>query len=224
MKTLVLLAMAVGSAMAVNILPNPSFEVWLDSLGVSMPLGWLTSEYLYPGSAVKDTQANTGDFCLRLVGGDTSAFTTSVTVVRSGYHYEFAGHTKVPVVLGGSFVLQFLSLLGQPVGLPQLVPVYNSSSYRRYSRWVTAPDSALFLSVTFATLPGVEVRVDDITVEDTTLAGIDSEPVAPVRRPGWRKVVVAGAWSSPDGGKPGRLYDALGRPADGRRAGVYFKR
>lgn len=220
--TLLMLVAAVGTVLAVNILPNPSFEVWLDSLGVPMPLGWLTSEYLYPGSALRDTQANTGDYCLLLVGGDTSAFATSATVVRPGYHYEFAGHAMVPGVVGGSFILQFLTLLGQPVGMPQLVPVYNSSAYRRYSRWVTAPDSAFFLSVNFAGLPGATVRLDDVTVEDTTLAGIDAGPVVLVTRPQLRKVVVAGARFEPVGSENGRLYDALGRAVGRTGYGVYF--
>lgn len=224
MRIVVLLLVMAGVGLALNILPNPSFEVWLDSLGVPMPFGWLTSEYLRQGSALKDTQANTGDYCLLLAGGDTAAFATSATVVRPGQHYEFAGHTLVSSVLGGSFMLQFLSQTGNPVGQPVLLPVYFSTSYRRYSQWVTAPDSALFLSVSLATLPGVEVRLDDVTVEDTTLGGIADEPQPGCRPAVGRKVVVAGdrPGSSASGG--GLFYDALGRLAGTRGPGVYFRR
>uniref|UniRef100_A0A7C4GAX9 CBM-cenC domain-containing protein n=1 Tax=candidate division WOR-3 bacterium TaxID=2052148 RepID=A0A7C4GAX9_UNCW3 len=224
LRTIVLLLAVVGVGFAANILPNPSFEVWLDSLGVPMPFGWLTSEYLYSGSARRDTLANSGNYCLLLNGGDTSAFATSVTLVRPGSHYEFVGHARVPGLLGGSFVLQFLSLLGRPVGTAELLPVFNSAFYRRYSRWVTAPDSAVLLSVSLATLPGAQVWVDDVTVDDTTIAGVADD-----RRlrygPGLlHKVVVTGVGFEAAGGETGLLFDALGRRSRGRRPGVYFRR
>jgi len=224
MRTCVLLAAVVSLGLGANILPNPSFEVWLDSLGVPMPFGWLTSEYLYPGSALKDTQANSGNYCVRLAGGDTSAFVMSATVVRQGYHYEFAGHALVPGVVGGTFILQFLTLMGNPVGVPELLPVYYSGSYRRYSRWITAPDSALLLSVSLVTLPGAEVLVDDVTVEDSTIAGVESEPEPGRARTFRRKVVVAGARPTAALTEAGPLYDALGRRTAVVGAGVYFRK
>ncbi len=205
---------------AVNILPNPSFEIWLDTLGVNMPLGWLTSEPTHPGSAQKDTSCHTGFYALKLTGGDTVAFATSAAVVRSGLGYEFSGYADVPGIVSGGFVLQFLSLLGTPVGTPQLIPVYYSSGYRRYSRWVTAPDSAFFLSVSCIALPGGSVYFDDLAVDDTSLAGIHQQENAGFFHRQVRKLAVAGSSRF----EPGfRTYDVLGRRVFGPvRNGVYF--
>lgn len=220
MRIITLFLMVFSLAAAVNILPNPSFEVWLDTLGLNMPFGWLTSELTHPGSAQKDTGSHTGLYALKLTGGDTIAFATAVAVVRSGLSYEFAGHAAVPGPLGGGFVLQFLTLLGTPVGTPQLIPVYYSPGYRRYSRWVTAPDSAFFLSVSCVALPGGSVYFDDVTVEDTSLLGIRQQETGRSFHLRVSKLVAP----VPFGSAPeARLYDVLGRRVYGRkRAGVYF--
>ncbi len=223
-KYCLLMAVAAASVVATNILPNPSFEFWLGN----MPVGWVTSEPLYPGSALPDSGSHSGALCVKLTGGDTSAFMSSATLIRTGYHYRFAGFARVPGALGGSFVLQFLSLTGGNVGLPELVPVYYSgTNYREYSRWVTAPDSAVFLAVAFATLPGVTVYVDDVTVDDTTLVGVsESEPVAPApgrMRP--RKVVAPGTRRAVAKRFSGRVwYDASGRRTTPGKWGVYLSR
>jgi len=223
-KYCLLVAVAAASAVATNILPNPSFEFWLGN----MPVGWVTSEPLYPGSALPDSGSHSGALCVKLTGGDTSAFMSSATLIRTGYHYRFAGFARVPGTLGGSFVLQFLSLTGGTVGLPELVPVYYSgTNYREYSRWVTAPDSAVFLAVAFATLPGVTAYVDDVTVDDTTLVGIDDAGPAGAGpdRMQLRKVVVPVARASVSGQRSGRVwYDALGRRTTPVRWGVYLAR
>ncbi|MEO0078260.1 MAG: hypothetical protein ABIK86_04580, partial [candidate division WOR-3 bacterium] len=159
----------------------------------------------------------------------TSAFMSSATLIRTGYHYRFGGFARVPGALGGSFVLQFLTLTGGTIGLPELVPVYYSgTSYREYSRWVTAPDSAVFLAVAFATLPGVTVYVDDVTVDDTTLVAVgesNSARLVPCR-PQLRKVVVPVTGHGASNSRPilsGRVwYDALGRRATPVRPGVYL--
>ena len=57
---------------------------------------------------------------------------------------------RTDALLGGSFAISWMSLLGGPVGTPTLLPVYRSTGYREYSRRVTAPDSALFCIVAFA--------------------------------------------------------------------------
>lgn len=205
---------------AVNILPNPSFEIWLDTLGVNMPLGWLTSEFIRPGTAVKDTNSHTGIFALRLNGGDTVAFATSVTVVRSGFSYEFCGYANVPGIVSGGFVLQFLTLRGGVIGTPQLIPVYYSNGYRRYSRWITAPDSAFFLSVSCIALPGGSVYFDDVTVVDTSLTGIHEQKKGGFRHRQVRKLAGAGTLRS---GSGFIVYDVLGRKVLGPvRNGVYF--
>jgi len=215
-----LLALA-GQLSAGNILPNSSFEYWLGG----MPVGWLTSERLFPGSALPDSNCHTGVYCVKLVGGDTSAFMSTAAIVRPGYNYGFSGFAQTPGVLGGSFVLQFTTLLGGAVGSPELIPVYYSGSgYREYTRWLTAPDSAVFLAVAVATLPGATVYVDDVTLEDTTLAGT-CEPrqvAAGQRRAGLNKVVGPGLSRLGSGARP--WFDASGRRVAVRSssAGVFF--
>ncbi|MEO0053987.1 MAG: hypothetical protein ABIK22_07565 [candidate division WOR-3 bacterium] len=220
MRILTLTLMVFSLAAAVNILPNPSFEVWLDTLGVNMPLGWLTSELTHPGSAQKDTISHSGFYALKLTGGDTVAFATSVTVVRSGLSYEFSGYANVPGIVSGGFVLQFLTLSGGLIGTPQLIPVYYSSGYRRYSRWITAPDSAFFLTVSCIALPGGWVYFDDVTVDDTSLLGIRQPAPNRAFRLRISKLVAPVPFSS---APEVRLYDVLGRRVYGRkRTGVYF--
>ncbi len=223
-----LLALA-GPLPAANILLNSSFEYWL--LGV--PVGWLTSELLYPGSAVQDSNSNSGTYCVKLVGGDSAAFVSTVTVVRAGYSYNFSGFVRVPGVLGGSFLLQFLSLQGGTVGSPELLPAYFSGeSYREYTRWVTAPDSAAVLSVSFTTLPSLEAFVDDVTLDDTTAGAVEEQRetwIGGRRETAAGVTKVVGLWAAPERLErtPGRgqsLFDPLGRRVTGRpaRGGVYF--
>jgi hypothetical protein len=223
MKTALLLVVCAGAAMGANILLNPSFEVWMDTIGVNLPVGWLSSELLHPGSAVKDGRAHSGHWCVQLTGTDTSAFISTVTLVRAGNHYEFSGFCQVPGVLAGTFVLQFLSMLGGLVGSPELIPAYYSGGeYRNYSRWLTAPDSAMFLSVSFATLPTALAYVDDVTLDDTSVHAVLEPARAPVARAPVRKVFVLPA----EGGRPvanGVRFDALGRRVHGcPRPGIYF--
>ncbi len=204
-----------------NILINPSFELWIDTLGVHLPLGWLTSEIVYHGSARKDSASHSGEWCVRLVGQDTSAFVSSAAIVTPGKHYHFTGYARCAGVLGGSFVLQFLSLLGSPVGYPELIPVfYSGNAYRSYSRWVTAPDSAALLSVSCATLSGAELYVDDVTLEDTTVQAVQEySPLA--ARPELVRRIVLLSGALPEGIEP--AYDCLGRRVYGRLArGIYF--
>jgi hypothetical protein len=216
-----LLVLFAATAFGLNILPNPSFELWLGNT----PVGWLTSELLWPGTAVKDSNCHSGTYCVKLAGGDTSAFASSATIVRSGFSYEFSGYARVPGALGGSFVLQFLSLTGGAIGTPTLLPAYYSgSNYREYSRWVTAPDSATFLSVSLATLPNVTVYLDDVTVDDTTLSAVNEGTISDVKRARYqpRKVVRLGR--NIGRLEPGAvLFDPLGRRlARPAGPGVYF--
>lgn len=213
---------AVGPARAFNILPNPSFEYWV----LGMPVGWLSSEPLLPGSAVRDSSARTGNWCIRLNARDTSAFVTTTTIVRPGYAYAFSGWARVPGLVGGSFLLQFLTLTLEPVGTPVLLPAVYSSGYREYARWLTAPENSALLSVGFATLPGTTVWLDDLTLADTTLSGVE-EPLPPVSRPGLlpRRMLATPA-AIAGLGPDAVIYDAAGRrlsgPGQMRPYRVYF--
>lgn len=209
-KTALLIGLSLGvvSAFGTNIILNPSFETWLGSV----PLGWLSSEPLYPGSATRDSNALSGRWCVRLNSADTTAFVSTATVVRAGFSYRFSGFARVPGVLGGSFVLQFLSLAGGAVGSPVMLPAYYSgSSYRQYSRWVTAPDSAALLSVSFVSVLGAVAYVDSVTLDDTTLTAVEEPAVcSPGRRRVASKLVVVGKAQRTVGAGE-RVYDPLGR-------------
>ncbi|MFO7637744.1 MAG: hypothetical protein R6X14_00345 [bacterium] len=196
-----------GPAPAVNILTNSSFELWL----FDIPVGWLTSEPLIPGSATRDSAARTGDWCVRLIAPDTSAFVATAAVVRSGVHYGFSGWAWVPGLVGGSFAIQFLTIGLEPVGLPVLLPAVYSGGYREHARWVTAPDGAALVSVGFASLPGATVRVDDITLEDTTGAAVRESPApGPAAAPRPRRVFATPAVIA--GLAPGTaVFDPAGR-------------
>jgi hypothetical protein len=170
-----------GSGLAQNLLPNPSLEVWLDTIGMNLPLGWLTSEITRPGSAIKSTESRTGSYSLELYSADTVAFATTTTLVQPGASYDFTGFTRTNSVLGGSFVVGWLGLLGGPIGTPIVIPVYRSTSYRDYTRRVTAPDSAYFCVVAFGTLPGATVLLDDVTL-DTLQSGIRTGYYRPLSR------------------------------------------
>lgn len=217
-----LLLVGNGPARAANILPNSSFELWF--LGV--PVGWLTSEPLIPGSAVRDSAARTGDWCVRLNAQDTSAFITTVAVIRSGYHYLFSGWAFVPDLVGGAFAIQFLTLGLEPLGNPVLLPAIYSTGYREYTRWVTAPDEAALVSVSFATLPGTTVRIDDITLGDTTLAVSEQAPPALPRAGSFTRRVFATPAAIAALGPAAVIHDAAGRrlpgPAAMKPYRVYF--
>jgi hypothetical protein len=181
-KALIALSVVLAAPLvAQNILPNPGFEVWLDTIGINLPLGWLTSEITHPGSATKSTEAHAGDFCVQLLSPDTVSFLTTTTLVRPGAAYDFTGYGKTSSVLGGSFVIAWLALLGGPVGTPVVIPVYRSNDYREYTRRVYAPDSALFCVVSLASLPGATVLGDDVTL-DTVAAGIKTGRTPVARR------------------------------------------
>lgn len=220
-KVLLALLLAASAAGAADILINSSFESWL----FGMPVGWLTSELTSSGSAVQDSNSHTGSWCVKLTAIDTAAYLASATLVQAGNSYDFSGFVCSPGLLGGSFVLQFTTLTGSLVGSPVLIPAYYSgASYRQYSQWVTAPDSAALVAVTFVTAVGLTAYVDDVTLDDTTIAGVEQPPAAAVGpwKPALRKVVSVG------GVQPrvsGALYDPLGRRVySARRSGVYFLR
>jgi hypothetical protein len=222
MRTVIVLVCLVGAAgvlPAANILPNSSFEDWL----LGMPVGWLTSELIYPGSAVQDTISNTGTYSVKLTGTDTAAFVGTTVAVTPGRSYYFSGYALVPGTLGGSFVLLFLNAQGDTLGNPELLLAYYSGSeYREYTTRVTAPDSAAGIAVAFATLAGLEANVDDVTLDETTFVDIAEPAVLPPAasaRP--RKLLCLDGSSCPT--TTGPLFDPLGRRAAGLpRRGVYF--
>ncbi len=224
-RYVVIIVLLAGPLLAGNIVLNPSFENWMDSLGVHLPTGWLSSELLRDSTALRSDQSRTGSYAVMLQGSDTAAFVSTATIVRPGRHYRFSGHAHVPGVVGGSFILEFLSLLGNPLGTPTLLPAYFSTDYREYDTWLEAPDSAAFLSVSFATIPGATAFVDDVTVDDTITGAVFETPAVNLEIPRVRKVIAPlGALDTLE--RDAEFFDPLGRrvyPRGGRLAnGVYF--
>uniref|UniRef100_A0A7V4E335 Uncharacterized protein n=1 Tax=candidate division WOR-3 bacterium TaxID=2052148 RepID=A0A7V4E335_UNCW3 len=169
MRNFFLLMFIFSFIFAFNILPNPSFEIWLDTLGVKMPFGWLTSEILRESSAVKSTYAYSGNYSLYLRGEDTLAFAHTLTIVRPNYSYYFFGFAHCRTFISGSFSFYFLDSLFNLIGMPIVIPLYFSNNYREYARWFTAPNSARFLLVSLIALPQARIYFDSLTLEDTSL-------------------------------------------------------
>ncbi|MEA3432222.1 MAG: hypothetical protein U9R01_06070 [candidate division WOR-3 bacterium] len=55
-----------GMCYGENILSNSSFEIWHDTLGLSAPNGWVTSELYNSSTAVRTTHAHTGTYAIQL--------------------------------------------------------------------------------------------------------------------------------------------------------------
>jgi hypothetical protein len=73
-----------------NILPNPGFEDWVDTVGVEMPLPWITTAILDSAGAYKSTNAHGGSYSLALAMAESlpGAATTAI-LIEGGTHYDF---------------------------------------------------------------------------------------------------------------------------------------
>ncbi len=203
-----------------NLIVNSSFEYWL----LGSPVGWVTSNAVIESTVVRDTNAHTGRYCALLRGTDTSAFVTTTTIVRPGIHYRFGAFCRVPGILPASFFLQFTTLLADPIGNPIIIPaIYSGRNYREYMRWVTAPESAFFLVVTFATLPQATAYLDDVTLEDTTFLGLEEKPSVALPIADQTRKIVVPRGRSVTLGPEMVAYDPTGRRVTGcLSGGVYF--
>ncbi len=160
-------------ASAQNVLLNSSFELWFDSLGIRMPFAWYTSEANDSGSATRTTDMHTGIYALKLTGSDTMAYAMTLSLCTSGNNYYFSGWIKSTSFIAGSFIITWLKLSQQPVMDPVIIPILRNTSYHNYTQIVQAPDSAVLVNVNVVALPGVTIYVDDVTLRDTVLTGIE---------------------------------------------------
>jgi hypothetical protein len=158
---------------AQNVILNPSFELWLDSLGVRMPFAWYTSEVQDSGSAVRVADPHTGIYALQLNGSDTMAYALTASIGFSGHHYYFSGWCKSNSLIAGSFIITWLNLNQGIVGNPVIVPIYRSTSWQRYTQMLECPDSAIIVNVNVVSLPYISLTVDDITLTDTALSSVE---------------------------------------------------
>ena len=160
----------VSQVVAQNIVVNSGFETWLDTLGVNMPFGWVTSAVTDSTSALRSTDAHSGSYSIKLVTNDTAGYmaTAAAAIVNPGTAYVFSAFARSDdLIPPGAFIITWLRWMGSPVGTPAVIPVYQSSAYREYTRRITAPDSAFWCVVAFATDPLVHqstAYVDDVTL------------------------------------------------------------
>jgi len=162
-----------SKACAQNMLLNSSFELWFDSLGIRMPFAWYTSESNDSGSATRTTDMHTGIYALKLTGSDTLAYALTLTLCTAGHNYYFSGWTKSTSFIAGSFIVTWLKLSQEPLMDPVIIPILRNTSYHEYTQIVQAPDSAVLVNIDVVALPGVTIYVDDITLRDTVIAGIE---------------------------------------------------
>jgi hypothetical protein len=158
---------------AQNMLLNSSFELWFDSLGIRMPFAWYTSEANDSGSATRTTDMHTGIYALKLTGSDTIAYAMTLSFCTAGHNYYFSGWTKSTVYIAGSFIITWLKLSQQPLMDPVIIPILRNTSYHNYTQMVQAPDSAVLVNVDVVALPGMTIYVDDVTLSDTVLTGVE---------------------------------------------------
>ncbi|MEO0076652.1 MAG: T9SS type A sorting domain-containing protein [candidate division WOR-3 bacterium] len=156
-----------------NIILNSSFEIWLDSLGIQMPLGWLTSEAQDSGSAIRTTNAHSGVYALQLNGSDTSAYATTVALCQANHNYYFSAWCQTSSWVAGSFIISWFKITQQPAGNPTIIPIIRSTNYYNYSQMLQSPDSAILVNVNIVTLPYTTIYVDDVTLSDTILSGLE---------------------------------------------------
>jgi hypothetical protein len=164
---------------------NSSFELWFDSLGIRMPFAWYTSESNDSGSATRTTDMHTGIYALKLTGSDTLAYALTLTLCTAGHNYYFSGWTKSTSFIAGSFIVTWLKLSQEPLMDPVIIPILRNTSYHNYTQIVQAPDSAVLVNVDVVALPGITIYVDDITLRDTVVAGIEENrfPISIDQRP-----------------------------------------
>lgn len=164
-KFIILSTLVSSCCLAQNILPNSSFEQWFDTLSVQMPVGWVTSNFMYHGSATKDSTKHTGSYGVKLHNDSSIAFIGTVARVESGRNYSFSGWVKCPSFMGGAFVLSWRDSLGYGVGDSILIPVFLSLNYTLKDTILVPDSAAAFIAVGFSTIPLATVYLDDITLD-----------------------------------------------------------
>lgn len=151
-----------------NLLINPGFETWIDTLGIQMPLGWGTSGLIDPNSAYKSTHAHSGSFSIALgQTGLTPGFATTAALIVGGTHYDLSAWYDIPAFLGSGTVslIQFDSndsVVGSDLGF---LPF--TMGWTQYTLGIDAEASAVLALLLFT---GVS---DTVFLDD---AVFDGEP------------------------------------------------
>lgn len=101
LKFIILSILISSSCFAQNILLNSSFEQWFDTLGVQMPIGWLTSTFMYDSSATKSSTSHSGSYAVKLYNDSSIALVGTIAMVEGNRNYFFSGWAKCPSFLEG---------------------------------------------------------------------------------------------------------------------------
>jgi hypothetical protein len=93
LSVLLLLFFSVRNAGSDQLLPNPDFESWTEYLGVLTPDGWITTAALDSTTAMRSTQAHSGNYSIQLsqnglVFGSFSLAQAVGVVGGSTYYFE----------------------------------------------------------------------------------------------------------------------------------------
>ncbi|MEO0131531.1 MAG: hypothetical protein ABIK73_01125 [candidate division WOR-3 bacterium] len=177
LRILIYISLFTNLLSAQNLIINPGFELWLDSLGVSMPLGWLTSEPTYPGTATRSTDAHTGLYSLRVysISFETLGVATTYSLVSRNRRYIFQGYVKTNSSLAGGFVFIWQTFAFETLGTPVVVPIYQAPNWTLIRQVLNSPDSAQLVSVNILALPNASLLVDDVSLIDSTVSFITEE-------------------------------------------------
>lgn len=148
-----------------TLLINSGFENWIDMGQYLIPVGWFTSVFSIPGSADRTEYSHKGDYGLKLMGSDTIAFATTMTIVSQNSSYLFTGWAESPSPFGGIFLLTWLNRNLNQIGNPVILPITLSQGYKKYTKICQAPDSANFIAVNILAMPRDTIYVDDVNLE-----------------------------------------------------------
>ena len=170
---LVVVFSGVSTSRAANILPNPGFENWFDTLSIQMPVGWLTTAPLDPNSAYRSTRAHSGSYSLAL--GTTSGYqgvaTTAVMVV-GGTHYDFSFYYNIPSWVGIAMVILAEVDSGDSIVAQHLQLLSNTFAWSQFTLGFDAHPAAVIFDVVFTSLVDT-VFIDDGNLDGQSGTGVD---------------------------------------------------
>ncbi|MCX8014809.1 MAG: T9SS type A sorting domain-containing protein, partial [candidate division WOR-3 bacterium] len=100
-------------------------------------------------------------------------YATTASLCQNNHNYYFSAWCKTTSWLAGSFIITWFKITQQPAGNPIIIPIIRSTSYYHYTQMLQSPDSAILVNINIVTLPFTTINVDDVTLSDTVLSGIE---------------------------------------------------
>jgi len=135
-----------------NILPNPGFENWVDTVGVQMPLPWLTTAILDSAGAYKSSNAHSGSYSLALAMSESlpGAATTAV-LIEGGTHYDFSMYYATSS-FGSAGIIVLVESDADSNLVEHLQMLSYTPSWSQVSMGFNAHPSALLLTILLTSL------------------------------------------------------------------------